>query len=96
MATERVDCRVPREGLTGALPLEVSGIDSRTFSFSSSVLTACFVVGEAGIVLSLLLTSPTPAARREDIVGFAVGRVGFVGDRVLALPTDFLSEIVVG
>jgi hypothetical protein len=55
------------------------------------------------MVLSRFLTSPTPAARREDMPDFAVGRepamgggVVFVGEAVLALPIGFLSVIVVG
>ena len=57
-------------------------------------------MGDAGIVLSLRLTSPTPAARREDVVGFAVGRElaletreDFGGETVVALPSVFLSEL---
>jgi len=54
-------------------------------------------------VLSLFLTSPTSAAREEDMLDFVVGRepalggrAVLIGEAVLALPTGFLSEIVVG
>lgn len=63
----------------------------------------CLFDGEAGIVLSLFLISPTPAARKDDMLDLAVGRelaLGgsevFVGEAVFALLTDFLSEIVGG
>lgn len=53
-------------------------------------------------MLSLFLESPTPAARREDVLDFIVGRepalggcADFGGESVLALPIGFLSEIVV-
>lgn len=103
MATERVDWRVPSGGLAGLLPFEFSGIAFRSISFSSSVLMPCLFEGEAGIVLSLFLISPTPAARKDDMPDLAVGRElalegseVFVGEAVLALPTGFLSEVVDG
>ena len=107
-AIERVDCRAPKVGREGAvLVVAPEGLMVLLSSSegSASVLTA----GDAGIVLKRFLPSATPALRREDVMGLVLVRcvvfgavraagvagvlVVFVGLRVLARPTGFLSEV---
>jgi hypothetical protein len=102
MAAECEALGEPSDGLARPFPVELANPNLEVFSFSASDLTDCLIAGEAGMVLSRFLESVTPAARKEDVFVFIVGRelalrglAVFVGEPVLVLAMDLLSEVVV-